>query len=88
MMLPCGHFAYAHYDHECQIIQITTLHLPEYTTEMGREGNTILTARLSSEVQVYRLWACGTIEVSINHSKWVEYLTFSPKTQEEQPEKP
>ena len=72
--------------HQCSIIQIAVLHLPEHLTEIGREGGTIVSAQLCSEIHLYRLWECGCIERSVNHSEWVEYLPFPPKRQESETE--
>lgn len=73
-------------DHDCNVIQITAVYLPERIVEMGRENNTIISMQLIAELHIYRLWTCGFIEVSINHGEWTEYLPFPPKGENAKPE--
>lgn len=73
---------------ECYIIQFRVLSLPEHWTELGQEGHTRVMQRLLPEIHLYRLWSCGMIEVSINHSAWVEYLSFPPKDEPQEHEQP
>lgn len=60
--------------HHCTVIGIQVLYIPPSQVPIGQEGNTIVMCQLSSEIHIYRLWKCGSIEVSINHSIWVKYV--------------
>ena len=67
--------------YECTVIALQPLYIPPLIVDLGSEGNTNVTCKLRMEIQLYRLWKCGDIQVSINHSEWVDYVTLPPSSE-------